>query len=138
MYINSYGCAEYTAGYYSPGSELEKITTGYGTFFLPVCYAPHASPILSSLVFTTFVLLCGFILVSLTVAFVTTGINNKLASLREEEEKEETRIERSGSYLLSKGMSNESIKMRRMSRCVVPKSGSPSEIDPKKKKIIVC
>jgi hypothetical protein len=44
--------------------------------------------------FVSFTLVCGFVLVSMTVAFVTTGIDNKLKDLKEEEEEEMREDER--------------------------------------------
>ena len=49
--------------------------------FLPVCSTPEPRPLLSAFVFITFILLCGFILVSLTVAAVTSGINDRIKTI---------------------------------------------------------
>jgi hypothetical protein len=90
--INYYGCDVYPVNYVS-GPHPKLVHTKYGHFYLPVCYSPIGRPAVSSLVFVLFILVCGFILVSLTVAFVTTGINTKLSHLKEVEEAEETKME---------------------------------------------
>jgi hypothetical protein len=53
--------------------------------FLSVCSNPQSRPILASSILVSFILLCGFILVSLTVASVTSGINERLKDLELEE-----------------------------------------------------
>ena len=91
--INYWGCEEYPAGYYVNGTANEIIQTEFGRFYLPICWKPKASPTSASLCFVSFILICGFILVSLTVAFVTTGINTRLHELQQEEDKEELKKE---------------------------------------------
>lgn len=91
--INYWGCDQYDAGYYVNGTRNDIIQTGFGSFYLPVCWKPQASPMSASLFFVSFILICGFILVSLTVAFVTTGINTRLHELQQEEDKEELKRE---------------------------------------------
>jgi hypothetical protein len=54
----------------------------YGEMYLPICHSPEKHPFLSAFVFITFILLCGFILVSLTVAAVTSGINNRIGQIQ--------------------------------------------------------
>jgi hypothetical protein len=56
---------------------------------LSVCTNPQPRPILASVIFISFILLCGFILVSLTVASVTSGINERLKDLEIEEGEQE-------------------------------------------------
>lgn len=91
--INYFGCEEYSADYYVNGTADEIIKTEFGSLYLPICWKPEASPISATLLFVSFVLICAFILVSLTVAFVTTGINTRLHELQKEEDKEELRKE---------------------------------------------
>lgn len=91
--INYYGCDRFDAGYYVPGTEIQTVQTGYGKFYLPVCSGPIQQPLKASALFTFFILMCGFVMVSLTVAFVTTGINNKLRTLKEEEDELELLVE---------------------------------------------
>lgn len=93
LHINYHGCDVYDSDYYTPGTGFETVTTDYGTFYLPVCAAPSSQPLVSSALFTFFILMCGFVMVSLTVAFVTTGINNKLRTLKTEEDQLELLIE---------------------------------------------
>jgi hypothetical protein len=93
LQINYHGCANFDAGYYEPGVGQPTVITDYGTFYLPVCALPNRSPLVSSGLFTLFILMSGFVMVSLTVAFVTTGINNKLRTLKEEEDELELLME---------------------------------------------
>jgi hypothetical protein len=95
MNINYWGCDVYTSDVYTNGTEPQVIGTKLGSFYGPVCYAPKAKRIASSVVFVSFILVIGFILISLTVAFVATGINNRLHELQEEEDKEELLLEKS-------------------------------------------
>lgn len=66
---------------------------------LSVCKNPEPRPFLASMMFMSFILLCGFILVSLTVASVTSGINERLKELEvegEEFHQQEAEAERKG------------------------------------------
>ena len=87
MLINSYGCDVYPAMYY-PGSEVVDIDH-YGHFYLPVCTAPTQQRFVSIVLFFTFIVVVGFILMSLTIAAVTAGINDRLDNLQKEELREE-------------------------------------------------
>lgn len=87
MNLNYFGCDQFP-DLYTIGNSSELIETKLGQFYLPVCHSPRARPLVSSLLFVSFTLVCGFVLVSMTVAFVTTGIDNKLKDLKEEEEEE--------------------------------------------------
>jgi hypothetical protein len=91
--INYWGCDKFDAGYYSYGSSPKSVQTPYGQFNLPVCNAPLKRPMASLAIFVLFILVCGFILVSLTVAFVTTGINNRLKQMKEREDVAENEYE---------------------------------------------
>lgn len=87
MLINSYGCDVYPAMYY-PGPEVVDIDH-YGHFYLPVCTAPTQQRFVSIVLFFTFIVVVGFILMSLTIAAVTAGINDRLDNLQKEELREE-------------------------------------------------
>lgn len=85
FYINSYGCDSFPGEYYGsylPHSGL--VTTDLGTFRLPDCSQPMAQPLLSCLVFISFSIVEGYIVVSMCLAAVTTGINEQFDSLRKE------------------------------------------------------
>ncbi len=92
MYINYYGC-DAVASDYVNGTANEVVDTKLGTFYLPVCWKPVAYPTFAPILFVSFILICGFILVSLTVAFVTTGINTRLHEMKQQEDKEELKAE---------------------------------------------
>eukprot|EP00602_Paraphysomonas_sp_CaronLab_P008781 CAMPEP_0185029542 /NCGR_PEP_ID=MMETSP1103-20130426/15903_1 /TAXON_ID=36769 /ORGANISM="Paraphysomonas bandaiensis, Strain Caron Lab Isolate" /LENGTH=970 /DNA_ID=CAMNT_0027564335 /DNA_START=184 /DNA_END=3096 /DNA_ORIENTATION=+ len=83
MYINMYGCDAYPSDYSESGDVL--YVERYGKMLMPVCRDPSARPILTAVIFVSFILLCGFILVSLTIAAVTSGINDRLNELEKEE-----------------------------------------------------
>jgi hypothetical protein len=93
MNINYFGCDKFP-DLYALGNSSEMVETKLGQFHLPICHAPQARPLISSVLFVSFTLVCGFVLVSMTVAFVTTGIDNKLKDLKEEEEEEMREDER--------------------------------------------
>lgn len=91
MYINTYGCDKFPSQYVY--SNVSNGTDGgdyyyklrYGRMFLPICTNPRAQPVLSSIVFITFITLCGFILINITIAAVAAGINDRLDALRRED-----------------------------------------------------
>jgi hypothetical protein len=87
MLINAYGCDVYPVMYY-PGTEPADIEQ-WGHFYLPVCAAPRAQAMVSMTLFFTFVVIVGFVLMSLTIAAVTAGINDRLDNLQKEELREE-------------------------------------------------
>jgi hypothetical protein len=105
MYINTYGCdkfpSQYTFANVSDGAEVEDYyyKLRFGKMFLPVCTNPKAQPILSSVMFITFIILCGFILINITIAAVTAGINDRLDELRREDLEHEMGVHRAVSQL---------------------------------------
>lgn len=87
LYINWYGCDAYPSYYYSDFSQYPSNHTSihrYGEMFLPVCTNPQTSDYRAPILFTSFILICGFILISLTVAAVTGGINDRLKCIEQE------------------------------------------------------
>jgi hypothetical protein len=86
--INLYGCDEYPV-MYQPGSEPVWLSTRWGRLPLPVCSNAQAKPATAVVFFVTFTFIVGFVLLSLTVAFVTSGIDKKLRDLQKEDELEE-------------------------------------------------
>mmetsp|Transcript_17129 Transcript_17129/g.25696 ORF Transcript_17129/g.25696 Transcript_17129/m.25696 type:complete len:612 (-) Transcript_17129:1137-2972(-) len=96
MYINMYGC-DVSPFYYKMAEELNgtayeningRSIEAYGEMFLPICEKSVARPLVASFVFITFILICGFILVSLTVAAVTAGINDRITQIQHEDDNE--------------------------------------------------
>lgn len=92
MYINMYGCDQFPSQYEMYNASDTSVTwpqltyQRHGTMYMPVCHSPKASPILSPLLFMSFVIVVGFILISLTIAVVTSGINDRLDELKENDE----------------------------------------------------
>lgn len=87
LYINWYGCDAFPSYYYDDFSQYSSNSTSFykhGEMFLPVCLKPQESRVLAPLIFTSFILICGFILISLTVAAVTGGINDRLKCIEQE------------------------------------------------------
>mmetsp|Transcript_8029 Transcript_8029/g.13615 ORF Transcript_8029/g.13615 Transcript_8029/m.13615 type:complete len:1010 (-) Transcript_8029:710-3739(-) len=87
LYINMYGCDSYPSYYYNDFSQYKDNSTfiyRHGDMFLPVCTHPQESSVRAPILFTSFILICGFILISLTVAAVTGGINDRLKCIEQE------------------------------------------------------
>ena len=86
MYINMYGCDSYPSDYTAPDNSTATTERHrYGKMILPVCDKPEAQPIAATVIFVTFIILCGLILINLTIAAVTAGINDRLDELRKED-----------------------------------------------------
>ena len=91
MYINIYGCDKYPSDYVmynasDQGGNFQLTYQRFGTMFMPICHSPRAHPFLAPIFFMSFVVMAGFILVSLTVAVVTSGINDRLEMLKDIDE----------------------------------------------------
>jgi hypothetical protein len=54
----------------------------YGYLLLPVCRHSEASPILAVFIFLSFTLLCAFVLMSIMIAVVTTGIGERIEEIQ--------------------------------------------------------
>jgi hypothetical protein len=54
----------------------------YGYLLLPVCRHSEASPVLAVVVFLSFTLLCAFVLMSIMIAVVTTGIGERIEEIQ--------------------------------------------------------
>lgn len=52
-----------------------------GDFYLPICSNPRGRPVASVFLFFTFILVCGYFVMSLNLASVAIGINEKLEEL---------------------------------------------------------
>eukprot|EP00602_Paraphysomonas_sp_CaronLab_P009300 CAMPEP_0185036728 /NCGR_PEP_ID=MMETSP1103-20130426/30092_1 /TAXON_ID=36769 /ORGANISM="Paraphysomonas bandaiensis, Strain Caron Lab Isolate" /LENGTH=800 /DNA_ID=CAMNT_0027574367 /DNA_START=1013 /DNA_END=3415 /DNA_ORIENTATION=- len=81
-----YGCDSYPSDYTAPDNSTATTERHrYGKMILPVCDKPEAQPIAATVIFVTFIILCGLILINLTIAAVTAGINDRLDELRKED-----------------------------------------------------
>jgi len=85
--VNAYGCDQFPGMIYSTplvNATLSDLTidTGYGVFYYPACSKPLAQPITASFLFVTYVLVGSYIMISMNLAAVSIGINEKLLSLR--------------------------------------------------------
>ena len=85
FYTNFDGCDsfpnEYT-GHNGPLNETIVINTGWGDFILPQCSNPQANPTASSLVFVSFTMIGGYVVISMCLAAVAIGINERLQALK--------------------------------------------------------
>ena len=88
MYLNIHGCDKYPT-LYTTGNQSEYVTIHGAVMYLPICYDPRPQPIIANMVFISYVVLSNFILLSLTVASVTTGIKNRLAQLKRDMARED-------------------------------------------------
>lgn len=87
LYVNMYGCDRFPAYYTVVNSSYTGVTSisRYGsTLMLPICTTPEKSPALSAIIFLSFIVICAFILVNLTIAAVTSGINVRLDRIKNE------------------------------------------------------
>lgn len=85
MYINAYGCDAYPTEYAvipkdDPTPRYVDVISGRMYLFL--CDDPAAFPYASSLIFSSFVVITGFILISLTVAAVSAGVKRRLQEIQ--------------------------------------------------------
>lgn len=77
--ISYHGCAEFPAENIDLSAEVpEIIVTRYGTFETGVCTDSMASPILSTIVFVSFLFLCAYVLMNTSMAAVVIGIKEGL------------------------------------------------------------
>lgn len=84
-YINSYGCDSVLSEYVviSKGDPTHRYVDVFsGRMYLFLCDDPRALPYSSSIIFTSFVVLTGFVLISLTVAAVSTGMKIRLHEIQ--------------------------------------------------------
>ena len=87
LYVNMYGCDKFPAYYTVVNSSYTGVLSisRYGsTMMLPICTAPEKHPVIASIMFLSFIVICAFILVNLTLAAVTSGINMRLDSIKNE------------------------------------------------------
>jgi hypothetical protein len=82
-YTVAHGCLNYPGDYSSVSFVDPTIHTAFGLFPEPVCTSSAGQPIVSAVVFISFAIIEGYILVSLNLAAVAIGINERLAQLRD-------------------------------------------------------
>lgn len=61
------------------------VHTAAGSFILPICSEPHGQPVIAAILFSTFIFLAGYCMMSLNLAAVAIGINERLEELRGQE-----------------------------------------------------
>lgn len=83
FYVNFYGCDSFAGSEYgSPMIDNSTVHTIFGNFELPICSQPHPNKVASVIIFCSFALLAGYVLVSMNLAAVAIGINERLEGLR--------------------------------------------------------
>ena len=80
-YLNFGGCDSYPS-VYTGATNATRVATAFGSFDLPVCSQPTASPAASSILFVTYVIIGGYVCVNITLASVAIGISERLDELR--------------------------------------------------------
>ena len=84
-YINYYGCDSFPSEYSNnvgPIDQAVTVRTDYGDFLLPLCFDAQAQPVAASLVFVSFSIMGGYVVISMCLATVAIGINERLQALR--------------------------------------------------------
>ena len=98
MYINFYGCdgqqfqvngvyagLDGAPPYEQLGTRGNGIGTGYGYFFLPICWKPIAQPAFSTFYFISFVVIAAFVMLSLFIGAVCGGMSDAMGSFKDGE-----------------------------------------------------
>jgi hypothetical protein len=91
-YINAYGCDSVDSEYVviaKNDTRPRSVDVISGRMYLFLCDSPTSHPYLSSMIFTSFVVLTGFILISLTVAAVSDGVNLRLIEIQKQQQEDE-------------------------------------------------
>jgi len=86
-YSNFGGCDTFPTEYsgnvhYGATNVTTTVHTSWGDFALPVCAFPEPQPTAASFVFISFVISGGYVIVSMCLAAVAIGINERLLALR--------------------------------------------------------
>ena len=81
--LNYGGCDSFAGVYSGRGStRVPAIITDFGIFYAPVCDKPSARPVASVFIFCIYSVLGGYVIVSMCLAAVAIGINERLEELR--------------------------------------------------------
>ena len=86
-YTNFGGCDSFPSEYsgnvnYGETNATKTVHTSWGDFALPNCALPQQQPTASSFVFISFIISGGYFIVSMCLAAVAIGINERLLALR--------------------------------------------------------
>lgn len=84
MAINRLGCDSVPESDYEMLSNETTISIHRygGEFFMPVCSEPKEQPFTSMIIFLAYMIIVGFILTSITIGAISTGINERFDVLR--------------------------------------------------------
>ena len=86
LYINYGGCDSFGLSEYPPisgfANQTETVHTRWGDFIVPNCVNPVGRPLAAVAVFMSFVIIGGFVIVSMCLAAVAIGVNERLIALR--------------------------------------------------------
>ena len=78
------GCDSYNSEYLiAPSNLATRVETIFGSFYTPVCANPKAQPLLASVIFISFIFICGYFVVSMSLAAVAIGFQEKLELLKD-------------------------------------------------------
>jgi len=81
--VNRLGCREFNGEYLVDDDVPSvRIDTSFGVFYSPACNNHQAQPIAAPLVFCSYTILAGYVIVSMCLSAVALGINERLESLR--------------------------------------------------------
>jgi len=86
--INRLGCDSVPNSDYElrTNTSVLSIFRNGGEFFMPVCIQPTAQPFPATIVFLTYMVIVGFILTSITIGAISTGINERFDVLRSQQD----------------------------------------------------
>lgn len=83
--INYGGCDSYPSEYSSPPANISSsgnLVTDYGIFRYPLCENPSKHNIAAVLIFCSYTIFAGYVIVNMSLAAVAIGINERLEELR--------------------------------------------------------
>lgn len=86
--MNAYGCDAVDSEYETIAkndTQARYVDVIAGRMYLFLCDSPEQHPYLSSLIFISFVVLTGFMLISLTVAAVSSGVQMRLEQIQKQQ-----------------------------------------------------
>ena len=89
--INYGGCDSYNSEYLLlPANATATIETVFGIFHTPVCGNPKAQPIIATVIFISFIFICAYFVVNMSLAAVAIGFQEKLELLGLDEKEAST------------------------------------------------
>ena len=86
--INRLGCDSVPDSLYEmrTNTSVLSIYRNGGEFYMPVCTRAHEQPFPATIVFLTYMVIVGFILTSITIGAISTGINERFDTLRSQQD----------------------------------------------------